>query len=61
MKNRDALTAIQEKKTAWKTYKMCKSKINFQKYAERRNKATRACKSAKLNFEKEIANNIKND
>ena len=59
--NREALNLVQNKKKAWKKYRMCRSKDNFQKYAEARNKATRACRNAKLNYEKLIAVNIKND
>ena len=59
--NRDSLNAIQDKKQAWKKYCLCKTKYNFQLYSEKRNKATRACRNAKINFEKQIADNIKTD
>lgn len=59
--NKDALLAIQDKKRAWKSYKMCKTKQKYQKYAEVRNKATRTCRDAKVNFERQIASNIKSD
>ena len=59
--NRDAITAVQDKKRAWKTYTFCKTQQNYQKYAGKRNKATRACRDAKINFERKLANNIKTD
>ena len=59
--NYDAILAVESKKRAWKKYKNCKSKQNYQKYAEIRNKATSACRSAKVFYEKELAANIKTD
>ena len=38
--NHDAISAIKEKKRAWKSYLLCKTKPKFQVYAEKRNKAT---------------------
>jgi len=52
---------VDSKKKAWKKYSACRSKQNYQKYAETRNKATKACRDAKLNFERELAKNIKTD
>ena len=59
--NRDSIVAIQKKKSAWKKYIHCKTDTNFQRYAEFRNKATRACRLARKMFETEIACNIKTD
>ena len=59
--NRDALTSVKNKKKAWKKYRLCRNPHNFQLYAEARNKATRECRNAKLNYEKLIAINIKED
>jgi len=59
--NKEALVSIQEKKRAWKIYTMCKTKSNFQLYAQKRHIASRTCRLAKLNFEREIALNIKSD
>lgn len=58
---KDAILAVQDKKRAWKKYCTCKSKQNYQLYVEMRNKATKTCRIAKMNFEKELVNNIKTD
>ena len=59
--DKNAMTAIKDKKKAWKKYSMCKNDQNYQKYSEQRNKATSACRSAKYQFEKRLASNISND
>lgn len=59
--NKDAIIAIEAKVKAWKIYLMCKTKQNFQKYAELRNKATRECRNARFFFEQKLSENIKSD
>jgi len=59
--NRDAVIACEEKKRAWKSWSFCKTIQNWQSYASKRNSATRACRHAKLNFEREIAGKLKED
>lgn len=59
--NRDSVNAVKEKRKAWKRYSHCKSKQNFQTYAEKRNKSTAACRTARINFERKLAENIKTD
>ena len=59
--NKEALQAIDEKNKAWKKYRACKTKHNYQLYAEKRNKSTHANRKAKSNFERLVAENIKTD
>ncbi len=59
--NKEAILSIKDKQRAWTKYSYCKTKQNYQHYAEKRNTATRTCRLAKINFEREIARNIKSD
>ena len=61
--NRDSVIAVQDKSKTWKRYQFCKSKRNFDLYAEKRNTclSRKACRSARMNFGRLIAGNIKTD
>jgi len=55
------LLPVRKKRSAFKKWNFCKTEHNWQLYAEKRNKATRSCRFAKRNFERELAGNLKTD
>ena len=59
--NRSCLDAIKQKRTRWLKYKYLKSDVNFRKYKAARNIVTNKLRSARYDFEKNLASKIKTD
>ncbi|MES9905329.1 MAG: reverse transcriptase domain-containing protein [Sedimenticola sp.] len=57
--NRPAIESLRHKRTAWQRYTHCKTDENFEKYIAARNKATAITREAKYTYERNIADNVK--
>ena len=55
----DVLKAVKKKRTLWKKYKYCKSTLNKDRYEEAKRLSSRKVRGAKLKYEKEVAENVK--
>ena len=55
------LDAIKEKRKRWLKYKYCKSDTNYAKYKVARNTVTNKIRSARYQYEKNLASKIKTD
>ena len=58
---RPCLNAIKEKRKHWLKYKYCKSDENFKQYKVSRNIVTANMRTAKYQYEKNLASKIKSD
>ena len=59
--SKDALAAVRRKRTRWKKYSYNRNERTRNLYNEAKHIASRECKRAKLDYEKQIAAGIKND
>ena len=56
---RTSLKAIKKKHTKWKKYQYCKSQTNKEAYDKAKKEASKVTKAAKMDYEKQISENIK--
>jgi uncharacterized protein (UPF0335 family) len=59
--NKEAVNAVKLKDKLWKRYHFCGTSSNYQNYREARNKAKMTITKARLNFERKISEEVKDN